>query len=379
MIIYKDLLFLKQIVRTLSKLVLSTTPEWAAGSHGLFTPIWRRKEQSMSSETRKGFGCFGLLVLLGLGLAAFVVLHHNYDVDNFTKGHQAYLQLDCAKALDYYDKLDSWILFTYGDYLTNAHPEEMECIWLLGGVNQQQANDLSGAVFTYNSFVTKHAASPLVGLAQTKVASIFTEIKPADFFTEELCKQIDQFVTNDLVPQPDTNLPPVYFACGQLYEKSGIYPFGIDYYEKFLSAYPGHTLVPEVKSALLRAIVARAKLGGGGSLPTPERSGTTEDGLTLVIIRNESPESLRIVFSGIEDRIEELEACSTCTTFISNPSFCPGAGPVGRYTLKPGQYFVVVESTSSPSTSPWSGDWVLEGGAEYTNCFFIIKTYKFGN
>ena len=239
MLIYKDLLFLKQIVRTLSKLVLSTTPEWAAGSSGLFTPIWRKKEQSMSSETRKGFGCFGLIVLLVAGLAAFVVLHHNYDIDNFNKGHQAYLQLDCAKALDYYDKLDSYILITYGDFQSVADSEEWECIFLQEGVNQQQANDFTGAILTYNNFVSDHASSPLSTLALTKVASLFSENLPTGLVNEELCQQIDQLLTNDLMPEPDTNLPPVYFACGQLYEKSGIYPFGIDYYEKFLSGYPG--------------------------------------------------------------------------------------------------------------------------------------------
>jgi len=333
----------------------------------------------MSSETRKTFGCFGLLLLFILGLAAFRVLHHNYDIDNFNKGHQAFLQLDCPKARDYYDNLNSWILLTYGDFHSVASQEEMECIWLQGAVNQEQANDFTGAILSYNEFVSKHTASPLVELARAKVTSIVTGNEPAAYLNEEFCMQIDRLVTNDLLPQPDTNLPPVYFACGQLYEKAGTFPFGIDYYEKFLSDYPNHPLAPEVKSALLRAIVARAKLGGGGGLPTPERSGTTEDGSTLVIIRNESPEKLRIVFSGAEDRIEELEACSTCTTFISSPSFCPGAGPVGRYTLKPGEYFAVVMSTSSPTTSPWSGDWVLEAGAEYTNCFYIIKTYKFGN
>jgi len=333
----------------------------------------------MNPETRKSLGCFGLIVFIVIGIAAFRVLHHNYDIENFNKGHQAFLQLDCPKALGYYDKLGSWILLTYGDFHSVADSEKWECIILQAAVDEQQAKDFTGAILSYNSFVTKNVSSPLVELARTKVASIFTEIKPANFFTEELCKQIDQLVTNDLVPQPDTHLPQVYFACGQLYEKSGTYPFGSDYYEKFLSAFPNHPLAPEVNAALLRAVVARAKLGGGGSLPTPEQSGTTVDGSTLVIVRNESPESLRIVFSGAENRIEELEACSTCTTFISSPPFCPGAGPVGRYTLKPGQYFVVVESTSDKSISPWSGDWALEGGLEYTNCFFIIKTYKFGN
>ena len=333
----------------------------------------------MSSEKRKTFGCFGLIVLLILGFVAFRFLHHNYDIDLFNKGHQAYLQLDCTKALGYYDKLDAWILLTYGDYSSVANQEEMECIWLQGAASQQAAKDFTGAIRTYNDFVTDHAASPLVELVRTKVASIFTDSKPADFFNEDLCKQIDQLLTNNLVPQPDTNLPQVYFTCGQLYEKAGTYPFGIDYYEKFLSAYPNHPLAADVNAALMRAIIARAKLGGGGKLPTPEKSGTTGDGSTLVIVRNESPESLRIVFSGTENRIEELEACSTCTTFISSPPFCPGIGLVGRYTLKPGQYFVVVESTSDKSIAPWSGDWALEAGSEYTNCFFIIKSYKFGN
>ena len=333
----------------------------------------------MSSETRKGFGCFGLLLLLILGFAAFVVLHHNSDIAIFNKGHQAYLQLDCTKALEYYDKLDAWILLTYGDYMSVAQPEEMECLLLQGAVKRQEGNDFTGAILSYNEFATNHATSPLVELARTKVASIFTDTKPADLINEDLCTQVDELLTNNLIPQRDTNLPQVYYACGQLYEKSAIYSRAIDYYEKFLSLYKNLPLAPEVNTALMRVIIARAKLGGGGKLLAPEQSGTTDDGSTLVIVRNESPESLRIVFSGAENRIEELEACSSCTTFISSPPFCPGAGPVGRYILKPGQYFVVVESTSDKSISPWSGDWSLEGGAEYTNCFFIIKTYKFGN
>jgi len=333
----------------------------------------------MASERRKSLGCLGLLVIIILGLFAFRLLHHNYDIDLFNKGHQAYLQLDCTKALDYYDKLDAWILLTYGDYQSIASQEEMECIWLQGAVKQEEASELTAAIGTYNDFVTKHTASPLVELARTRIASIFTETKPDDFINERLCIQIDELLTNDLIPQRDTNLPQLYYGCGQVYEKAANFSSGIDYYEKFLSAYPDHPLAPEVNSALLQAIVARAKTSEANKLLAPEQSGTTEEGSTVVIVRNGSPESLRIVFSGTENRIEELAACNSCTTYISSPPFCPEAGPVGRYTLKPGQYFVVVESTSDKSIAPWSGNWALEGGLEYTNCFFIVKTYKFGN
>jgi len=333
----------------------------------------------MSSETRTGFGCCGLIVLLVIAAVAFVIIHHNSDIENFNKGHQAYLQSDCATALNYYDKaLNTLKFFNYGDFRSFAGPEQLECLEFLEVVDKQQASDFRGTMLAYNSFVTDHAASPLINVARTKIAPIFTENKPAHFVNEAVCKQIDQLITNNLVPQPDTNLPKVYFACGQLYENSDIYWEAIDYYERFLSGYPDHPLAPEVKSALLRSIIARAKMNGASNLPTPEQSGTTDDGSTVVLIRNESPESLRIVFSGPESRIEQLEACSACSTFSTSPSFCPGIGPVGRYTIKPGQYFVVVESTSDTGTTPWSGDWILDSGFEYTNCFFIIKGYRFG-
>ena len=333
----------------------------------------------MSSETRKGFGCCGLIVLLVIAAVAFVIIHHNSDIENFDKGHQAYLQSDCATALNYYDRaVNTWRFFNYGDYRLIVGQEGFECQLFLEGVDKQQANDFSGAMLAYNSFVSDHAASPLVDVARTNVKSIFTENKPADFVNEDLCKQIDKVLINDLIPQPGTNLPPVYFACGQLYENTEVSWLGIDYFERFLSGYPDHPLAPEVKSALIRAIVARAKLNGTSILPTPEQSGTTDDGSTVVLIRNESPESLRIVLSGPESRIEQLEACSACSTFSTSPSFCPGIGPVGRYTIKPGQYFVVVESTSDTGTTPWSGDWILDSGFEYTNSFFIIKGYRFG-
>ena len=327
----------------------------------------------MSSNTRTCLVFFAVIALIVGGIAAFFVNHHKVDYENYLKGHEAYQQLDCAGAIPYYEKaLSTWKFFD-DDIRAEAGPENRECVELLKGVDQQKAKDVSGALIAYDSFITSYAASPLVEVARNNVASIFKENEPASFVNQDLCSQIDQFVSRDLIPQRDANLPLVYFACGQLYEKAELYSIAIDYYDRFLDGYPDHPRASEAKSALLHAIVANAKANGGGNIPTPERSGTTDDGSTVVIVRNESPESLRIVFSGSENRIEELEACATCSAYYASPLVCPDTGPVARYTLKPGEYFVVVESTSDSGTTPWSGDWTLESGGEYTNCFFIVK------
>jgi len=327
----------------------------------------------MSSNTRTCLVFFGVVLLIVGGIVAFFFNHHKVDYENYLKGHEAYQQLDCANAIPYYEKaLSTWKFFD-DDIRSEAGPENLQCVELLKGVDQQKAKDFSEALFTYDSFITSYAASPLVEVARNNVESIFRENEPATFVNQDICQKIDQFVSTDLIPQPNANLPLVYYACGQLYDKAELFFFAIDYYDRFLDGYPNHPRAPEVKSALLRSIVANAKANGGGKLPTPERSNTTADGSTVVIVRNESPESLRIVFSGSEERIEELEACSTCATYYASPLFCPDTGPVGRYTVKPGQYFVVVESTSDDGTTPWSGNWTLESGGEYTNCFFIVK------
>jgi hypothetical protein len=325
------------------------------------------------SETRTSLGCCGVIVLLVIAIVGSLIIHRNKDYENYNLGHQAYQKFDCAEAIKYYEKALTTLTFFDDEIRSLAGPEKLECVAFMEGVDKQQAKDFSGALITYNSFITNFAVSPLVNVARNKAGSIYSENEPDSFVNDELCKQIDEFLINDLIPQQDTNLPLVYFACGQLYEKTEFFVLANDYYDLFLNGYSNHPLASEVESALLRSIVNGAKKYGSGKLPPPEQSGTTEDGTTVVIIRNESPESLRIVFSGSENRIEELEACSTCTTYYASPLFCPNLGPVGRYIINPGQYFVVVESTSDSGITPWSGDWTLESGGEYTNCFFIVK------
>jgi hypothetical protein len=122
--------------------------------------------------------------------------------------------------------------------------------------------------------------------------------------------------------------------------------------------------------------VSQAQALGAGEIPAPERSGSTGSEATAVIIQNDSPEPLRIVFSGPESRVEELEACDTCTNYTGvGPLYCPELGPIGTYTLAPGAYDVVVESIGDDGTTPWTGAWELVTGDEYYSCFFVVTTF----
>ncbi|MEC4802630.1 MAG: hypothetical protein SAJ12_02510 [Jaaginema sp. PMC 1079.18] len=62
-----------------------------------------------------------------------------------------------------------------------------------------------------------------------------------------------------------------------------------------------------------------------------------------------------------------------CETFYNQqPEGCPAKGPVQRYTLKPGQYDVVVKSVTQKTVRPFAGTWQLNSNAIYSSCFFIV-------
>lgn len=97
----------------------------------------------------------------------------------------------------------------------------------------------------------------------------------------------------------------------------------------------------------------------------------------MVVIQNDSPERLRLVFSGSQSMIVELAACSSCTTYMFTPFSCPEKGPVGRYSLTPGNYEVLVESISDSGVTPYTGTWELVGGDEYYSCFYIRQSFRY--
>lgn len=172
-------------------------------------------------------------------------------------------------------------------------------------------------------------------------------------------------------------MPSLYSACGKAYEEKRDWAHAIEMYNSLLTEYPNSSSAAEAEVALARAIVAQAKATSGGEIPEPAPSGGAASGTVEVVIQNSSPEELRIVFSGPDSRVEKLQACSSCSRYhLIEPTSCPQQGKVGRYTLQPGEYDVVVESLSDSSTKPWTGHWALADASKYDSCFYIVTTYS---
>lgn len=169
-------------------------------------------------------------------------------------------------------------------------------------------------------------------------------------------------------------MPFYYHTCGLNFLESKDYENAGIMFETFLNKYPTHSLSSEIESAWAKTIVEEAEENNAGALPPPNQSGVVVGENAVAIIQNDSPEKLRIVFSGPESRVVELAACATCQNYkTTGPEFCPERGPVGKYTLLPGSYNVVVQSISDGDVNPWRGNWDLTRGSEYYNCFFIVS------
>ncbi|HEY9074992.1 MAG TPA: hypothetical protein VIO61_00515 [Anaerolineaceae bacterium] len=168
-------------------------------------------------------------------------------------------------------------------------------------------------------------------------------------------------------------MPDLYRSCAQSAEKEGDYNGAVTLYDAFLADYPAHPAAAQVKEALAKAIIAGAKRSGASTLPDPTRSGAASSGTSVIVVRNDAPVRLRIAISGPETRIEEMDACATCQKYTGiGPLTCPNKGPVARYTVKPGEYAVVVQSISDGKVTPFSGTWKLTSGQEYSSCFYIV-------
>jgi len=314
------------------------------------------------------------LLLFAISLVGYSVVRYFADQSNYMKGHQAYQQANCDAAIGYFDPIvNNWRLVDLGGYYAFAQRERTVCFSFQAAVDQQQSEDFSAALASYAEIVSRYGDSVLAATARNNSASLFGLAKPSELASQASCKKLNTILEEELMPKRDVSLPPFYFACGQTYEDDKNWASAITFYENFLADYQNHSLASDVETALARSIVAEAKAAGTGILPVPERSGSTSRGVTEAVIQNDSPERLRIVFSGPESHVEELDACRSCKTYTAlGPLNCPQKGPVGHYTLKPGQYNIVVEPIRTSRTTSWTGNWTLRSGYKYHNCFYIV-------
>lgn len=173
--------------------------------------------------------------------------------------------------------------------------------------------------------------------------------------------------------QDEEELAGMYLQCGDNYAAESDFDGAVAMYEDFLAKFPDHPQVEAVNSSLAAALIGQARAGGAGTIDAPPSTGTAPEGVSRVVIQNDSPHKIKLVFSGPDTRIEELEACPECKDYaFVGPVFCPEQGPLGTYDLTPGDYDILVETADGDDVTPYTGEWALVGGNEFYTCFFVI-------
>jgi hypothetical protein len=229
-------------------------------------------------------------------------------------------------------------------------------------------------VLASHLFVERFPNSALIPPLRQQVASRLEATAPDTVASAEFCDALPSTLDHSLLSRPDQVLPTYYQACGEAYQSAGRYNEAIEQLQRFLTDYPNHKQTAAVEVTLAKTLIDQAKANNAGTLPSPVIDGRTAAGTTKVQIRNDSPEPMRIVFTGPETRFEELPGCKDCQVFTTSvPQSCPEKGPIATYTLKPGDYQVLVRSIGDRTVTPFTGEWNLLDRYQHGSCFYIVQ------
>jgi tetratricopeptide (TPR) repeat protein len=330
-------------------------------------------------KSRKGliFGCLGLIVALSVICCAYD-FYSVSQIERLTEEATATRgQGDCVKAVELYDQAINSKGILLGDTeVKQAESSKQVCVEFLDLVEVQKAGNYSEALVGYHTFINDYPNNNLHPTVRTQAQTIFTTAQPETVANETVCQNLEGLLSNELIPDPQTNLPLVYIGCGQSYYDAGSFSEAVAWLQKYMTDYPDHPRLEEVKPLLASALVAEAQALGAGNIPAPqETGGGGGTGPATIIIQNDSPEEMSLVFTGPETRFETLPPCEDCQEYTGDgPDACPEQGPIGTYELPAGAYDVVVKSISDAGVTPFTGNWEVGEGEEYYSCFFLITT-----
>jgi outer membrane protein assembly factor BamD (BamD/ComL family) len=316
------------------------------------------------------------LTLLGLLVAPIgvIMVGNSLHEQHFNRGLKAYEQGDCKGAIP---EMDHYLKDSLPDdteeNIVKARAIQTECKLFQDVSNHQQTGKVDSALTVSAQLAKRYPNSLLIPKVQRIANDLLTKQPIATLAKSSSCKEFET-ITQFVISQE--NAPPFYQACGQVFEKARNYTEAIGLYEKFFDRFPKHALMPAMLKAYSQALYAQAEGEGAGDIPPPIASATTGDGSTVIEIRNDSPEKMRIVFGGPTSRIEELPGCSNCQEFnsLNLPNACPEKGPVGKYTIEPGDYKIVVKSSGDRVVTPFIGNWSMAQNTLYSHCFYIVRT-----
>ncbi|MEO0869775.1 MAG: tetratricopeptide repeat protein [Cyanobacteria bacterium J06642_11] len=315
----------------------------------------------------------GLLGLAGLSLVLTRIWHTTYLFD---RAESAYEAGDCSAALPIFNRFaENGAFMETQDIEVRSLARKNECERYQSFAEAEPQLSPMELLRASSDFLDSYPTSALDDFIRGQVDQQIADTPGETLAVEKTCDRIDSIKTHQLIPNGDTQTPLLMQACGELYSNNQNFDQAITLYDQFLNDYPTHAQLTAVEASLAKTLVAQANAENPGEIPPPPLSGYTRDGSTVVTIRNDSPEAMRIVFSGAEPKFQELAPCEDCEVFSGNPpESCPERGPEAQFVIEPGQYDVLVRSIGARSVTPFTGTWGLGQGSEYYSCFYIVQS-----
>lgn len=318
------------------------------------------------------------LALLALGLASnlgSLILGHFA----FQKAKRAYQEVNCPLTILHSERvIKAWRIIRIGNYTATAQDYKKQCVRFQAALDLEADGRTSEAIVAYNNFLIRYEfieGNLLAKSARERIKTLFEFSRPKALEKQELCESFNLLESSDLIPK-NSDWAPLYLSCARMLAKEDFFKASL-IYEKFVAAYPNHSLVSQAKTEWADLmVVATQKAEEAGELPPVKQSGRTKDGKTILVITNESPLPMRIFLSGPDSRVEELGRCSSCFKHFVSPKSCSGKGTTGTYTISPGQYDVVTQHLDGEYVTPFRGTWELKASAIHSSCFFIVTKYK---
>lgn len=331
----------------------------------------------------------GALLGITVGLLVILVLstvRHFLDKKAYESAISYYTVEDCSNASQQFSQLiNAFRLFDTGNYAARAEVKKKECDFFLGAVANQEAGEFEPALVSYAK-LANYEDSALIQPTRNNLADLFEKADIESLATLSVCNRLGNLTSQDLLPDSSEQPLLLYLRCGEIYEERERLRQVVDVYQQILQTYPEHELTGEVKHRLaaIKILDIKERHDEVSYIDSPQPIAITEDGSTLVRIKNSSPHSINITFSGETPRFGEIEQCQDpeCVVYTSireAPESCIQQGPVEEYQVEPGEYEIVVEPASLGNpVNPWYGAWNLEAGYLYFSCFHIIRNLSPG-
>ncbi len=224
------------------------------------------------------FSISTVLILCLVGVFLYFFSEYLFDSRNYKEGNTAFNQNNCPVAVEQFNQIiNKWRMFDLFGYQSLAQKQRKECLTLLAATEQEKVGNISQALVNYNIVIYENSqAGKLREIASDRFNAILAKYNPSAIVSSQFCDDVTK-IESLLTSENSLKLPSFYLACGEKYTNLKAYEQANKLFETFLNKYPKHSLIPQVKAAWAKTLVAQASEQGAGDLPTPQRSGFFND------------------------------------------------------------------------------------------------------